>query len=118
MDREESNAIALIALLQMLLIVLGLIGLGIVMKFHGYPDETVIRFKPLARFLHENGTWFFVMPFILFILCLVAEYVDRWFLSFRIVVFLCAAVTVVIPFLYTLAALDPITRPLFLKTGY
>ena len=52
-----SRNITILGLIQMLLVILGFFGLGIVMKMNGYPSEDFgIRWNPLALLLRRQAS--------------------------------------------------------------
>ncbi len=116
MDRNR-QLFAISGLLQVLAVVLGFVALGIVMKFDGYPDETFVRWNPLARMLREYGGWFFAAPITwLSVSVVMAHRAGREEPSnFSIVAGF--VITVILLFLFIYAALNPFTRPLLFDTG-
>ena len=58
-----SRTITILGLVQMLLVILGFFGLGIVMKVNGYPsDDLGIRWNPLALMLRQCGLILLLFP--------------------------------------------------------
>ena len=104
----------ILALLQTVLVVVGFIALGAVLKMSGYPDTPAVRWNPLAVFLREHGVWLLLLPVLWVAFATSAQRRDRGFLSYRIacVIGLCIAAITIMVFLY--AAVFPYTRPLFL----
>lgn len=57
-----SRAVTILATVQVVSLVLGFFGLGIVLKAHGYPETYGFRWSPWALFLREYGLWFLAAP--------------------------------------------------------
>ncbi|RYD67125.1 MAG: hypothetical protein EOP84_30750 [Verrucomicrobiaceae bacterium] len=102
-----------IAIVQAVVIVLGFLALGIVLKFCGYPDELGVRWNPLAVFLREYGVWLLLVPLFWTVFSLRAREVNRGIFSepYAIISGIALAVGTSLFFLY--AAIFPYTRPVF-----
>ena len=104
----------IVALVQMLAIVVGFFGLGVVLKGCGYPDATVmgVRWNPSAVFLREHLLLLFFLPVLWVFYAITAERKNCGWLTYRaaFVVGLCIAACILVAFLY--AAQYPFTRPL------
>ena len=109
-----SRTTTFLALLQTVLVILGFIVLGAVLKISGYPDTLAVRWNPLTVFLREHGVWLLLLPVLWVAFATAAQRLDRGFMSYRIacVVGLCIAAITIVLFLY--AAVFPYTRPFFL----
>jgi len=57
-----SRGITILATVQVVSLILGFFGLGLVLKAHGYPETNVFRWSPWALFLREYGLWFLALP--------------------------------------------------------
>lgn len=110
------RATTIIALSQTLVIILGFVAVGVVLKASGYPENPMrLRWNPLALFLRHYGLLLLVVPVIWTYFtarslrddCLAVTY--RTMMGVGVLV---AALTITI-FIY--AALFPFTRPLFLR---
>lgn len=104
----------ILALLQTVVVIVGFISLGAVLKISGYPDTLAVRWNPLAVFLREHEVWLLLLPVLWVAYATSAQRLDRAILSYRIacVVGLCIAAVTIVLFLY--AAVFPYTRPFFL----
>ncbi len=111
-----SRTTAILALVQMLLVILGFFALAIVLKASGYPDYTGVRWSHLAVFLRRHGMWLLVLPILWVVLAARTERHDYGILSYRIVWLAgaCIAATIIALFLY--AAIYPFYFPLIIKT--
>jgi hypothetical protein len=68
-----SRQITRLAALQILLVVLGFFGLGIVLKMQGYPGQDLpIRWDGKATFLREYGLWLLTLQVVVVLLSLCA----------------------------------------------
>jgi len=58
-----ARTITILGLVQVLLVILGFFGLGIVMKLNGYPRHDYgIHWNPLALFLRRHGLILLLVP--------------------------------------------------------
>ncbi len=110
-----SRATTILALLQTLVIVVGFLALGAVLKMAGYPATIAVRWNPLAVFLREHGMAFLLLPVLWVFFATAAERVDRGFLSYRVafIVGLCVACTFLMLFVH--AILFPYTVPILIR---
>ncbi len=110
-SNETEYSISLIALIMFLVTVLGFVGLGIVLKMSGYPDDQFVRWTPIAVTLRERGRWVLAVPFLWALFAVISSRIDRGILSDKLAgaigVFLIAVILVL--FLY--AVMNPFTRP-------
>ena len=107
----------ILALVQTLLVTLGFIALGIILKMSGYPDALSLRWNPLAVFLREHGLWLLFLPVMWVLFATFAQRRDRGLFSFRTayVAGICLATLIIALFLY--ATVRPYTRPLFIHVS-
>jgi len=107
-----SRNITILGLIQMLLVILGFFGLGIVMKMNGYPNEDFgIRWNSLALFLRRHGLILLLVPVIWTIFAALSQ--SRRFiftLAAWSVLGIVFAVAIISLFLY--ACVDPFYRPI------
>jgi hypothetical protein len=109
-----SRAVIYIALLQTLLVVSGFMALGTVLKIAGYPDSTVLDWRPLAVLLREHGAWLLLMPILWVFFAFAAGRLDHPFFSRRLVFFSGVGIAGIIAALFFYATVFPYTRPFFL----
>ena len=110
----ESRDLTWIGLAMVLVVVLGFLVLGIVLKFHGWPDQTTIRFYPLTIWLRVYGAWLMLLPLAWAVYAAFAMQVDRGLLS---ATFAAAVGGLIVGFLFLafLSAVGfPGTRPLLI----
>ena len=101
----------IIALVQTLVVVLGFVAVGLVLKASGYPDNVMwVRWNPVALFLRHYGMWFLLVPILWTYGAGVALNDDRCRVSYSTMVMIGIALAVVgiIAFMY--AAVCPFTR--------
>jgi len=111
-----SRTTAVLALVQMLLVILGFFALAIVLKASGYPYYPGVRWNQLAVFLRQHGMWLILLPVAWVILAARTERYDYGILSYRVVWLggVGIAATIIALFLY--AAVHPFYFPLIMKT--
>lgn len=110
-----SRNITILGLVQMLLVILGFFGLGIVMKMNGYPHEDFgIRWNPLALSLRRHGLILLLVPVIWTVLTALAQNRRRFIFPFAIwaVLGIVFSITIISLFLY--ACVDPFYRPIWI----
>jgi hypothetical protein len=98
--------------LQLLFIVLGFLALAIVLKFNGYPNETFIRWTPLARGLREHGLWLLIVPVVWAVFTVVAVQIERGVFSSGVAGPLGVILAFAILILFLYATFNSYTRPL------
>jgi hypothetical protein len=109
-----SRNITVLGLVQMLLVILGFFGLGIVMKMNGYPHEEMgIRWNSLALWLRQHGLILLLVPVIWAAVTAVAQHRQRFLFPYGVwaalgIVFALATICV-----FLSACVDPFHRPLF-----
>ena len=115
-----SRNITIMALVQLLLVILGFFGLGVVMKWNGYPHEEDygIRFTSLALLLRHHGLLLLLVPAVWAVFTALAQNRPAFIFSLDIwlVLGIVATVTIIILFLY--ASIHPFTRPILLYLGH
>ncbi len=102
---------------MLLLIVLGFVGLGIVMKMNGYPKGETIRWTPLALNLRQHGHWLILLPVVWVICAVVVFRLDRGIFMEGLVHVIGSLLLGVVPMLFLFAIANPFTRPLLISTG-
>ena len=111
-----SRSTTILALVQMLVLVVGFFGLGVILKSWGYPDGELagVRWTTLAVFLREHGFWLLMLTVLWVFYATVAERKNCGWLSSRaaFVAGLCIATCMLATFLT--AAMHPFTRPLLI----
>lgn len=107
MSRENTIS----GLVLTLVLVLAYIALGILLKFEGYPDQSYLRWNPIAVGLRTYGLWSLVLPVLFVLFAVFAEDQDRWFTVARVGLSLVVIAIVVLAVLYFMAFLKPYTRP-------
>jgi hypothetical protein len=109
----NKQTIWLIGLLQVLLIVAGVLGVAIVLKMSGYPQEVpFIRWSSLAIAIRDRGLWLLVVPLVWTTYAIIAVHIERGLWSPN----LAGALGVLLMFAILLAclyaAVNPFTRAL------
>lgn len=108
---DEKPKVAIAGLLQVVAVVVGFLALGVVMKFNGYPDETVIRWNPLARGLREYGVWFLLVPVAWMLATIVIWHYAKIESAFDFAIGFGYLFAIVILILFLWAAMDSYRRP-------
>jgi hypothetical protein len=78
------RATTIIALVQTLCVILGLVGLNSALKLEGYPQTAGFYWNPLPVFLREHGTWLILTPLVWLTYACVAQKIDKGFWSYKI----------------------------------
>jgi len=110
-----SRNIIILALIQLLLVVLGFFGLGIVLKVAGYPSTDFgIDWNPLALLLRRHGLFLLLVPAIWTVFTALSQNRRRFIFTLDIwlVLGIVLSITIIGVFLY--ACVYPYTRPLFI----
>lgn len=110
-----SRNITILGLVQLLLVILGFFGLGIVMKMNGYPHEDFgIRWNPLALLLRRHGLILLLVPVCWTIFTAVAQSRRHFIFSLGVwaVLGIVFALTIISLFIY--ACVDPFYRPIWI----
>ncbi len=116
LDDEDRRWIALVGLVMLLLMVLGFVALGIVMKVNGYPNSNpFIRWTPLALTLRQHGHWSLVLPLLWVIAAVISCHVGRRFLAEAVAAAL-ATLALVTPLLFLYATANSYTHGLLIHT--
>jgi len=110
------GTITKLALIQMLLVILGFFGLGVVMKWNGYPHEADygIHFTSLALRLRHHGLLLLLVPVIWTIFAALAQSRSAFVFSLDIWMVLGIVASVTIISLYLYASIYPFYRPIFI----
>jgi hypothetical protein len=107
-----SRQTTVLGLIQLLLVVSGFFGLGIVMKINGYPESMGIRWISLALFLRLHGLFFLLIP-VLWVVCaglsasrekFILSYIGWWAVGI--------VNSLLLALLFIYAMVFPYTRPL------
>jgi hypothetical protein len=115
-DDEDRRWLALAGLVMLLLMVLGFVALGIVMRVNGYPNSNpFIRWTPLALTLRQHGHWGLVLPLVWVIAAVISSHVGRRFLA-EVVASALAILALVIPLLFLYAMANSYTHGLLIHT--
>jgi len=97
-----------ITLLQIVTIVLGYMAVGMVLKASGWPlYDSLVRWNPLAVFLHLHGLAFLLIPCLWTICAVRAQQLDRGIFSSRAVNLAGFGLIVVFLVLFLSAAFQP-----------
>ena len=111
-----SRTITILGLVQLLVVILGFFGLGIVMKMNGYPNEDFgIRWNPLALFLRRHGLILLFVPVLWTIFAALSQNQRRFIVSQDVWSVLGIVFAFVIVSLFIYACVDPFYRPIFIR---
>jgi hypothetical protein len=111
-----SRNITILGLIQMLLVILGFFGLGIVMKMNGYPSEDFgIRWNPLALLLRRHGLILLLVPVAWTIFAALSQSRRRFIFSLDVWAVLGIVFALAIISLFIYACVDPFYRPIFIR---
>lgn len=113
----ESRNIMWIGLAQVLAVVLGFVLLGVALKFHGWPDETLFHFYPLTRMLRQYGFWLLLVPAAWTFYAMACAHVEKGLLSWPFSAVLGMLLVAVIFLLFLLAAGKPGARGILIHIG-
>jgi len=73
---------AISALVQFAIITLGYVGVGIALKFNGYPEHhDLIRWNSVSIWIREQGGWLYILPVVWAIYDVVSKNLDSGFAS-------------------------------------
>ena len=97
-----------------LVTVLGFVGLGIVLKMSGYPDDQFVRWTPVAVTLREHGQWVLAVPFLWALFAVISSRIDRGIFSDKLAGAIGVFLIAVILMLFLYAVMNPFTRPLLI----
>jgi hypothetical protein len=113
-----NRTITYIAILQTAAVVLGFLTLGIVLKYHGYPDHGFgVRWKAFPVYLREYGLWLMLVPAVWTAFASKAHRMDRGLFSERPTLIAGACLAGIIIALFIYGAGDPYTRPTYFYFG-
>jgi len=111
-----SRTITILGLVQLLLVILGFFGLGIVMKMNGYPSEDYgIHWNPLALLLRRHGLILLWVPVIWTIFAALSQSRRHFIFSLDAWAVLGIVFAFVIVSLFIYACVDPFYRPIFIR---
>jgi hypothetical protein len=105
----ESRNVMWIGLAQVLAVVLGFVTLGVVLKFHGWPEAPFFRFYPLTTGLRLYGPWLLIVP-VVWTICGLAAVNYGWNIPGHLIVLLGVLIAGVIGLSFLLAAANPGAR--------
>ena len=109
-----NRTITLLALFQVLLVIIGFLALGIVLKLSGYPDALRLHWNPLAVFLREHGFLLLLLPLLWTIYAVAAERVQQGWLLPRLAFSFGVGLALLLIPLFLYAAVFAYTRPLLI----
>lgn len=112
---DEKRHLAIAGLLQVFAIVAGFLALGIVMRINGWPDETLIRWNPLARGLRRHGVWLLIVPVIWMVITVLIWSIEKGELVFGFAIGFGYLFAIVILILFLWAAMNSYRRPLLFQ---
>ncbi len=104
-----SRPTTIVVLVQMLVLILGFFGLGIVLKGFGYPNRDVFVWNPIAVFLREHGGWFFLLSVLWVSYATFAHRKDCGWLSYRIALIVGVSIALCLLAAFLYAAANPCT---------
>lgn len=110
-----SRTIAILGLTQVIVVILGFFGLGIVMKMNGYPHgDYGIRWSSLALFLRQQGLYLLLTPLIWVLLAATSQNRQRFIFTPNGWAVLGVIIITVISIIFLYACIFPYTRPIFI----
>lgn len=108
-----SRSTALIALSQTLVIVLGFIAVGVVLKFSGYPENARwVRWNPVAVFLRHYGLILLLVPMAWTYFAARSLRHDSYAVSYQTMMFIGITFAALVMFSFIYAAVCPFTMPI------
>ena len=102
---------------MLLLTVLGVVALGVYLKFIGFPDNPVVRWNPTTVSLRQHGHWTLVAPLLWVVYALISCQIDRGVFSERLSGAVGGILIGAIVLLFVYAIAFAYTRPLLIQTG-
>ncbi|MES2597934.1 MAG: hypothetical protein V4662_21555 [Verrucomicrobiota bacterium] len=106
-----SRTTTIIALVQTLVVVLGFVAVGLVLKASGYPDNPGwVRWNQVAVFLRHHGGWLMLVPILWTYAATVALNDDRSRVSYSMMVVVGIAFAIVAGIAFMYASVCPFTR--------
>jgi hypothetical protein len=112
-----SRTITILGLVQLLLVILGFFGLGIVLKAAGYhsehPEEYGTRWNPIAVMLRQHGLVLLLVPVVWTTMAAVSQNRRRFIFTLDVWAILGVVFSVTIIGLFLYACVYPYTRPMF-----
>jgi len=114
-----ARTIGIFGTVQVLLIVMGFFGLGIVMKWNGYPDQSLgIVWTPLALFLRLHGLLLLAVPALWTTGAAVAENRGQFIITPNLWMTLGLLLNLTLLGLFLYASIYCYTRPLLFWIGH
>ena len=111
-----SRTITILGLVQMLGVILGFFGLGIVLKMAGYHSEHTedfgIRWNPVALMLRRHGLILLFVPVVWTVLAAVSQNRRRFIFTLDVWAILGIVFSITILGLFLYACVYPYTRPM------
>ena len=107
-----SRTTTTIALLQTMLLLLGISGMGMLMKLKGYPDNVwlPVTWNRLPVFLREHGTWFLLVPLVWVALANAAQHRAGFIISYKSICAIGFVLAIGLLLLFIYAGFDPYTE--------
>ena len=112
---DDKPQVAIAGLLQVFAVVVGFLALGVVMKFNGYPDETFVRWNPLARSLRQYGVCLLLVPVAWMLITLAIWNYAKIESAFEFAIGFGYLFAIVILILFLWAAMNSYRRPLLFQ---
>jgi hypothetical protein len=114
-----SRNTTILALIQVLLVVLGFFGLGIIMKISGYPNhDDLIQWNSLALLLRRNGFYLLILPLVWVSFTALSEYKGKFIYSYDVWCLIGILNAFLIISLFICACIFPYTRPIIIGFGH
>lgn len=109
-----SRSTALIALSQTLVVVLGFIAVGVVLKFSGYPENPRwVSWNPFAVFLRHYGLLLLLAPVTWTYFAARSLRDDSYAVTYQTMMLIGITFAALAMFCFIYAAVCPFTRPIF-----
>jgi hypothetical protein len=112
-----SRTITILGLIQLLVVILGFFGLGIVLKMAGYHSEHTedfgIRWNPVALMLRRHGLILLLVPVFWTVLAALSQNRRSFIFTLDVWAILGIVISVMILGLFLYACIYPYTRPIF-----
>lgn len=99
-----------VGLAQVLVVVLGFVALGVILKFNGWPDAPFMKWSPLSVGLRQHGMWLLLLPFFWTCYAVAASYVERGILSLNVAIIVGVVIAGIIFLAFLVAVATPGTR--------
>ena len=112
--RYMSRSTIHLALVQVLVGVLGFVGLAAVLKLSGYPQEMYVRWNPVAIFLRQHPLLPLILPLVWTVFAVLSERVEQGVLSSSLTRMIGVGIVLAVLGIFFYAALQPYTRPIII----